>query len=162
MPNLTIRPAVATDTPLLLQFIHELAAEEGFADPILANVEELRQALFSAAPAAFALVACLDDEPVGFAVYYFTFSTTLARRGIHLDDLYVRSSARGHGVGRELLRYLARLATTQSCGRLEWWALRWNEKAIGYYRSLGVAEKEELLVFRASGEVLTRLAEKTQ
>jgi GNAT superfamily N-acetyltransferase len=154
---LTIRPATVEDVPSLLGFIHALAEDEGFADPITATEEKLRQALFSPAPAAFAIVAWLDDEAVGFALYYFTFATTLAQRGLHLDDLYVRASARGHGVGRALLAHLARLAQREGCGRFEWWALRWNDKAIAFYKKLGIATRDELILFRASGEALLTL-----
>jgi GNAT superfamily N-acetyltransferase len=158
MGMLTIRAATVEDVPTLLDFIHALAEEERFADPITATAESLRQALFSPTPAAFARVACLDDTAVGFAIYYFTFSTTLGQRGLHLDDLYVSASARGHGVGRALLAHLARLARHEGCGRFEWWALRWNDKAIAFYKKLGIATRDELVLFRASGEALLALA----
>jgi GNAT superfamily N-acetyltransferase len=158
MPTLTIRPVVASEVPLLLGFIRALAKDEGFPDPVTANEPDLMEALFGPTPAASVVFACLDDVPVGFALYYFTFSTTLARRGLHLDDLYVEPGARGHGVGRALIAHLARVARRHNCGRFEWWALRWNERAIAFYRQLGATAMDDLVIFRTSGDALTVLA----
>jgi GNAT superfamily N-acetyltransferase len=95
---------------------------------------------------------------VGFALYYFTFSTTLGQRGIHLDDLYVRPAGRGHGAGAALLAHVARIGVEAGCARFEWWALRWNENAIRFYERLGASRMGDLHIFRLTGDSLARVA----
>jgi GNAT superfamily N-acetyltransferase len=155
---LQIEPARRGDVPLLLAMIRELAEYEKALDEVVATEEELADGLFGERPGAEALVARRGGEPVGFALYYTSFSTWLGRRGLYLEDLYVRPAARGRGVGRALLAALARVAGERGCPRLEWWVLDWNESAIGFYRSLGARAMDEWTVYRLSGEPLRRLA----
>jgi GNAT superfamily N-acetyltransferase len=156
--TLQIEPARPADVPLLLAMIRELAAYEKALDEVVATEEELADGLFGEPPGAEALVARLGGEPVGFALYFTNFSTWLGRRGLYLEDLYVRPAARGRGVGRALLAALARVATQRGCRRLEWWVLDWNQPAIGFYRSLGARAMDDWTVYRLTGEPLARLA----
>ncbi len=155
---LEITPATPEDVPLVLRFIRELAEYERLAHAVVATPEELREQLFGERPSAEVLIAREEGEPAGFAVFFHNFSTFLGRRGLYLEDLYVRPELRGRGVGRALLRALARVAAERGCGRLEWSVLDWNEPAIRFYRSLGARPLEEWTVYRLDGEALRHLA----
>lgn len=157
MPDLAIRAAEPRDVALLLNLIRELAAAEAFPFPVTVTELDLRESLFGARPAAEAVLAFIGDAPVGFAVFYETFATTTGRRGMQLDDLFVRSDYRGEGFGRALLGHVARIARKRGCARFEWWCLRTNADAIRFYRSLGARPMEELLVFRAQDDILRSL-----
>jgi GNAT superfamily N-acetyltransferase len=155
---LTIRPATRADIPLVLSFIRDLAEYEKLAHEVVATEEKLAQALFGPRPYAEVLFAYEGGEPVGFALFFHSFSTFLGLPGIYLEDLFVRPAARGRGVGRGLLAHLAKLALERRCGRLEWAVLDWNEPAIGFYRALGARVMDEWHVFRLTGSPLERLA----
>lgn len=157
--GITIRPAAEHEVPVILGFIRELAEYEKLAHEVVATEESLRRTLFGARPFAEVLLACAGDAPVGFALFFHNYSTFLGRPGLYLEDLYVHPQARGRGVGRQLLRHLARLARERGCGRLEWAVLDWNEPAIGFYRALGAAPCSDWTIFRLTGEALRRLAE---
>lgn len=159
--DLRIDGAAADDVPLILDFIKGLAEYERLAREVEATEELLREALFGERPAAEVLIARLGGEPVGFALFFHNFSTFTGRRGIYLEDLFVRPEARGRGVGRALLARLARLARERECGRLEWAVLDWNEPAIRFYRSLGARPMDEWTVFRLAGDALARLADES-
>lgn len=162
--ELEIRLATSADVPLILQFIQELAEYEQLAYEVVATSELLREQLFGPAPAgggAEVVIAYRAEQPVGFALFFHNFSTFLGRRGIYLEDLYVKPAYRGHGIGRALLIYLARLAQTRGCGRLEWSVLNWNETAIRFYRSLGARPLTEWTGFRLTGATLDALAAET-
>src|SRR5437764_938523 len=135
--DLVIRPAEEADVPLILCFIRELADFEKLADRVSATEERLRRTLFGPRPAGEVLLAELWGEPVGFALFFQSYSTFLAQPGIYLEDLYVRPDARGHGVGRALLARVAKIAKDRDCGRMEWSVLDWNERAIRFYRRPG-------------------------
>ena len=156
---LRIEPAGEADVPLILGFIRELAEYERMLDKVVATEAGLREQLFGARPgAAEVVIARSEGEPVGFALFFHNFSTFLGRRGLYLEDLFVRPASRGKGVGRALLAHLARVALERGCGRLEWSVLDWNEPAIGFYRALGAEPMSEWTVFRLSGEPLAELA----
>ena len=157
-PALRIRPAAPADVPLILGFIRDLAEYERLPHEVVATEAALHATLFGARPAAEVLIAELGDEPAGFALFFHSYSTFLARRGIYLEDLFVRPAARGRGVGRALLQELARIAVERDCGRLEWSVLDWNEPAIGFYKALGAVPMNEWTVFRVSGDALGALA----
>lgn len=154
---LCIRPAAPADVPVILAFIRALADYERLPHQVVATEDAVRATLFGERPEAEVLIATLDEAPVGFALFFHSYSTFLARRGLYLEDLFVRPEARGRGVGRALLRELAALALARGCGRLEWSVLDWNEPAIGFYRSLGAEPMSGWTVFRLSGEPLVRL-----
>lgn len=155
----SIRPARPADVADILAMVRELADYEHALHEVVATEQQLTEALFSAHPALFGLVAELDDGSLaGFALYFRNFSTWLGRHGIYLEDLYVRPQYRGDGLGRALLAELAHLCVEQGYGRLEWWVLDWNEPALGFYRSLGAEPMDEWTVQRVTGDALNRLA----
>ncbi len=162
-----IRPAAAGDIPLIFQFIRDLAAYEKLAHEVEATEEQLRRVLFpadGAAPAASVVIAeaCLpgqaDGQPAGFAVYFFNFSTFLAKPGLYLEDLFVQPAFRGRGIGKALLLHLARLANERGCGRMEWSVLDWNRPAIDFYESLGARRMKDWQICRLTGGALRRHA----
>jgi GNAT superfamily N-acetyltransferase len=154
----TIRPARRDEVPLVLDFIRELARYERLEHEVSASETELGAALFGDRPYAEVVFACSGGEPVGFALFFHNFSTFKGRPGIYLEDLYVRPQARGRGIGRRLLAYLAHTAVQRRCARLEWAVLDWNEPSIGFYRSLGAVPMDEWKIFRLTGEPLALLA----
>jgi GNAT superfamily N-acetyltransferase len=155
---LTIEPATPAEIPRLLDFIRELAEYEKLADRVVATEADLQRWMFGDRPVAEAVIARLDGEAVGFALFFPVFSTFLGRPGIYLEDLFVRESARGQGIGRALVTYLARLAVSRGWGRVEWSVLDWNAPAIGFYRRLGAQVLDDWRVCRLTGDALQRLA----
>jgi GNAT superfamily N-acetyltransferase len=159
MKNTTLEtrivPAEKKDVPLIHQFIMELAEYER-ARPGDAPVTEqdLTDTLFGERPAAEVLIAYLGDEPAGFALFFHNYSTWLGKRGIYLEDLFVRPAARKHGIGFALLRSLARIALERGCGRVDWAVLNWNELAIDFYRRIGAKAMDEWTTFRLTGAAL--------
>ncbi len=156
-----IREATTADVPLVLALIRELADFERLADKVVATEEGLRAALFGPRPHAEVLLASSGGEPVGFALFFSTFSTFVGKPGLYLEDLFVREPARGKGAGRALLSRLAALARERGCGRLEWAVLNWNEPAIGFYERLGARPMDEWTVYRLTGDALASLARPT-
>jgi GNAT superfamily N-acetyltransferase len=155
---LSIRPATPADLPLILDFIRGLAEYERLAHEVVATEEGLRASLFGSRPDAEVLLAEQDGDPAGFALFFHNYSTFLGRRGLYLEDLFVRPAHRGRGVGRALLARLAALAVERGCGRFEWSVLDWNERAIRVYESLGAEPMREWTVYRVTGPALSRLA----
>jgi GNAT superfamily N-acetyltransferase len=153
-----IRAATVGDVPLVLRFIRELAEYERLAHEVVATEEGLRETLFGQRPYAEVVIAEVEGEPAGFALFFHNYSTFLGRPGLYLEDLYVRPEMRGRGIGRALLSHLARLAVERGCGRLEWWVLDWNEPAIRFYRSLGAQPMDDWTVFRVADDALRHLA----
>jgi GNAT superfamily N-acetyltransferase len=156
--NVSIRAATATDTPLVLAFIRDLAKYEQLSSECHATEEQVRQTLFSDRPAAECLLAYVDNEPAGFAVFYTNYSTFLARPGLYVEDLFVKPTFRKRGVGRALMHHIAKLANQRKCGRMEWTVLDWNEPAIEFYRGLGAQPLEEWRIFRLTGSALAQYA----
>ena len=158
MPQIQIKPATPHDVPLILTFIRELATYEKLAHDVVATERDMHAALFGERPVVETVIGCLDGEPVGYALFFPTFSTFLGKPGLYLEDLYVRPAARGFGVGRRLLVHLARITVERGWGRLEWSVLDWNEPSIGFYKKMGAKPMDEWTVFRLAGEKLTSLA----
>jgi GNAT superfamily N-acetyltransferase len=156
--GLAIRPAEEADTPLILRFIQDLAEYERLRHEAVATEEDLRRHLFGERPAAEVLLAEVEGEAVGFALFFTSFSTFLGRPGLYLEDLFVSPEWRGRGIGRRMLAHLARITRDRGYGRLEWWVLDWNESAIGFYRGLGARAMDEWTTFRLADEALERLA----
>jgi len=161
-PCIRIEPATPSDVGLILSFVRELAAYERLSGEVMATEEDLHDALFGPRPVIETLIARLNDEPVGFALFFVNFSTFSGQRGLYLEDLFVRPEARRLGVGRRLLTALARLARDRGYGRLEWSVLDWNEPALRFYADLGARPKEEWTTHRLAGESLTRLADEME
>ena len=156
MAELSFRRAVREDTPLILSFIRGLAEYERMADQVVATEALLEQELFDR-HGAEVLFALEDGKEVGFALYFYNFSTFLGRSGLYLEDLFVLPEHRGKGYGKALLRRLAQIACARGCGRMEWWCLDWNRPSIDFYLSLGAEPMRDWTVYRLSGETLTAL-----
>jgi GNAT superfamily N-acetyltransferase len=156
--DLEIRFATTDDAAAILGFIRDLAAYEKLSHEVVADEATLRATLFGARPAAEVLIAGSGGAPVGFALFFQSYSTFLARPGLYLEDLFVRPAARGHGVGSALLAALARVAIERDYGRFEWSVLDWNAPAIRLYQSLGAVPMSEWTVNRLTGAPLAALA----
>lgn len=156
--SLSIRNAAAGDEALIHAFIRELAIYEKLEHAVVATPADVKRALFGADPKAFAIIAEWDGEPCGFALYFFNYSTFVGRHGVYLEDLFVRETHRGKGIGKALLAELARIAKANDCGRLEWSVLDWNAPSIAFYKSLGAVPMDEWTVFRLADDALARLA----
>lgn len=156
--NIAIREAQASDAALIHAFIIELAIYEKAEHEVVASAAEIERSLFAADTPARALICTLDGQPVGYAVYFLSYSTWLGRKGMYLEDLYISPSSRGGGAGKHLLRHLAQLAYDSGCGRLEWSVLDWNAPAIAFYQSLGASPQSEWVRYRMAGETLQNFA----
>lgn len=159
MSRLRIKAASERDVPLILSFIHKIAAYEKLSHEVTASEETLRESLFGPRPAAEVLLAYWDDTAAGYAVFFHNFSTFLGRPGVYLEDIFVEPVLRGNGIGKALLAAVAKEAQRRDCGRLEWAVLDWNKPAIDFYLSLGARPMEEWTIFRMTGEGIDRLAE---
>jgi len=154
-----IRPAGVEDVPIILQLIRDLATYERAPDEVVATEGELIDVLFGERRVAEVLLGFEEESPVGFAVYFYNFSTWLGRPGLYLEDLFVKPEKRGKGYGRALLVELAKIARHRGCGRMEWAVLDWNEQAIKFYRALGAKPMHEWTVFRLTREEIAKLAD---
>lgn len=155
-----IRPATAADAAIILRFIRELADYENALDEVAATEETVATSLFGEGSVSFAAICETEaGEPAGSAVWFKTYSTWQAKNGLYLEDLYVTPAHRGAGVGKMLLRHLARVAVAQDCARFEWSVLDWNEPAIRVYEAVGAEPKKEWVRYRLTGDRLKRFAE---
>jgi GNAT superfamily N-acetyltransferase len=156
--DVRIQQATAADVPLVLRMIKALAEYEQLTHEVVATEAKVRESLFGSNPSAEAVIARVDGQPAGFAVWFYSYSTFLGRPGLYLEDLFVLPEWRGRGIGRALLRHLARIAVSRDCGRMEWAVLNWNELAIRFYRRLGARPMSDWTVYRLTGDDLTQLA----
>src|SRR5881296_2547956 len=156
--NFDIRSASVEDVPIILQLIRDLATYERAPHEVTATEEQLIDVLFGQRPSAEVLLAFEGKSPVGFAVFFYNFSTWLGRPGLYLEDLFVKPEKRGKGYGRALLIELAKIARDRGCGRMEWAVLDWNEPAIKFYHALGAKPMDEWTVFRLARDGIARLA----
>ena len=157
-PQTEIAPATPRDVPTILSFIRELAEYEKLLDRCVATEAKLRETLFGPRPYAEVLMGRLDDAAVGYALFFHSYSTFLARPGIYLEDVYVQPAVRGRGVGKALLREVARVARDRNCGRLEWSVLDWNKPSIDFYLSLGAVPLDEWTMYRMDELAIETLA----
>jgi len=153
-----IRQATPDDTALILHFIKELAVYEKLAHEVETNEAMINETLFGTDPKSFCLICEVDGEAVGFAIYFYNYSTWLGKYGIYLEDLYVSPEHRGKGAGKALLAHIAGIAVAENCGRFEWSVLDWNTPSIDFYKSLGAVEMSEWRIYRVTGEALKKLA----
>ncbi len=160
--NATIRPARPTDAPTIANLIRELAVYEKLEDQAKATADHLTRHLFGDRPAAEVILAELAGEPVGYALFFATFSTFRGQPGLFLEDLFVLPDHRGRGIGKALLVEVARIAVDRECGRLEWSVLDWNAPSIAFYRSQGAVPMDEWTIFRVADMALTELAGKNR
>ena len=157
--KLTIRAARACDVPHILAMIHEMAEFEHLTHLLNASEEQLKNDLFGPQPAAECAVATVDAQPVGYALFFHNYSTFLTRRGLYLEDLYVKADARSLGVGKALLKHLAKLACERQCARFEWSVLDWNTAAIQLYEKLGASVLPDWRTCRVTGDALQAMAQ---
>jgi GNAT superfamily N-acetyltransferase len=153
-----IRPATPEDAELILRFITDLAIYEKAEHEVKTDAAGIRASLFADGSTAHGLICELDGQPIGYAVYFFNYSTWLGRHGLYLEDLYVSPEARGLGAGKALLRHLAQLAVARDCGRFEWSVLDWNTPAIDFYESFGASPQSEWTTYRLTGQALLDFA----
>ena len=158
---LNIRPATSADAAVIASLVRELAEYEKLSHEALATAVDFARELDSSSSVIHVLIAEWDGAPVGFALYFFNFSTFVGRPGLYLEDLFVRPAQRANGIGRALLRALARIARERNCGRMEWAVLDWNEPALRFYRSLGARPMNEWIVHRLTAAEIEKLASET-
>ena len=157
VPGLYLRFASRADVPVILELIRELAEFEKLSDQVVADETMLSEQLFGARQVAEVVLAEIEGAAVGLAVFFHNFSTFLGRAGLYLEDLYVKPHARGRGIGRSLITFVARIAVDRKCGRFEWSVLDWNTRAIEFYRALGAVPMQGWTVQRVTGAALERL-----
>mgnify|MGYP001057986147 CR=1 FL=1 len=158
MSSISIRPASIEDAPLILTFVKELAAYEKAPHEVTATVQNYETTLFAKNPFVHGLIIERHTIPIGFAVYFFNYSTWQGKPGLYLEDLYISPDYRSSGAGKALLRHLAKLALEKNCGRFEWTVLDWNKPAIQFYESIGARAQEEWLKYRLAGQSLKNFA----
>jgi len=157
--SITILPATPDDIPAILALIRELAEYEKLSDRVSATTESLCRDLFGPRPYAEVLIGRLDDHPVGYALFFHSYSTFLAKPGIYLEDVYVQPAARGLGVGKALFSAVSRVARDRACGRLEFSVLNWNQPSIDFYLAHGAEAQAEWTMYRLAEDAIARLAE---
>jgi len=155
-----ISAATSADVPVLVSLIRALAEYEKLTSLVVATEASIHESLFGSSPAAEAIIARVGHEPVGFALWFHSYSTFLGRRGLYLEDLFVTPAWRSRGIGRQLLAKVAAVAVARDCGRMEWSVLDWNQPAIRAYRSIGAVPMEEWTMYRLTGDALRALAAK--
>jgi len=156
---LEIKPAIKSDADLILHYIKALAIAEKFPFEVTVTLADIENNLLADDANAEALVISYKGKPCGFAVFYFTFSTTTGKRGLHLDDLYLEPKVQGFGIGKKVLVHLSTLAKKYDCARFEWWALKTNDDAIKFYLNLGAKQLDELSIFRLDQTQIDNLSQ---
>lgn len=150
--TITLRPAQPSDAAIIHAFVIELAIYENAEHEVKTDVDGLRESIFGAGSPVKALICMLDDEPIGFAVYFYNFSTWQGRKGMYMEDLYISQKHRGIGAGKFILHQLAKQAYEEGCGRFEWSVLDWNKPAIDFYQAFGAKPQSEWIRYRLAGE----------
>jgi GNAT superfamily N-acetyltransferase len=156
--DITLRFAVEGDVPLILAFIKEIAEFERLSHEVTATEESLRDSLFSGANNPEVVLCFLNNQPVAYAVFYHNFSTFVGRKGLYLEDIYVKPEQRHSGIGRKLFKFIAKVAVERNCGRMEWAVLNWNRPAIRFYESMGARPLTEWTLFRLQDEQIKKVA----
>ena len=157
--QIQIRDANKSDAPTILQFITELAIYEKEPDAVKTDEQAIIKTLFCEGATAHSVICLEDDEPIGFAVYFYNYSTWLGKNGLYLEDLYVSPDSRGNGAGKLIMKHLANKAIKNDCGRFEWVVLDWNKPAIDFYNSIGAKAQNEWIIYRLAGQDLLDFAE---
>ena len=158
MSDIDIREATIDDSALILRFVKELARYEKAEHEVIATEADIKESLFAQGSTTHAVIGSSNNQPIGFAVYFFNYSTWLGKHGLYLEDLYVSPECRGVGAGKALLKHLANIAVAKGCGRFEWSVLDWNEPAINFYQSIGAKPQDEWIGYRLAGPALARFA----
>ena len=155
--SVTIRYATRSDVPVLLQLIRELAEYEKLADEVVATGEGLTNTLFGPRPYAEVLLAEKEEKTVGFCLFFYNYSTFLAKPGLYIEDIFVRSEYRGKSIGKTLFKKVSAIAREKGCGRIEWWVLEWNKPAIAFYANMGAKPMDEWTVYRLTEDQFANL-----
>ena len=158
--QVTITPVTPEDVPLVYAFVRKIAEYEKLSHEVVATQEDFREALFGPVARAETVLARLNGEPVGFALFFHNFSTFTGKTGLYLEDLFVDPEYRGRGIGRALLTHLAGIARQRGCPRFEWTVLNWNTPAIDFYKRLGAVPMDEWTVYRLCGDALKAVADR--
>ncbi len=158
MSNINIRTASIDDASTIVHFITELAIYEKAEEQVLATVATIETSIFTKESNVHALICELNGEPIGMAIYFYNYSTWLAKNGLYLEDLYVTEKHRGIGAGKKILQHLASIAISNNCGRFEWSCLDWNTPSRDFYTSIGAVAQLEWVGYRMSGEQLRNFA----
>jgi GNAT superfamily N-acetyltransferase len=156
--SLEIRDAKPADAKTILHFITELAIYEKEPDAVKTNEQAILDTLFSEGATAHSILCFDGDEAIGFAVYFYNYSTWLGKNGLYLEDLYVSPDSRGKGAGKAIMKHLANQALAKNCGRFEWVVLDWNKPAIDFYNSIGAEAQDEWIIYRLTGQALIDFA----
>ena len=156
--NFNIRKTTIQDSDLILTFIKELAAYEKLEHAVIGTIEDVKKTLFSDQPKAHVLIAEVDQEPAGFALFFYNYSTFLCRYGIYIEDVYVREKYRGHGIGKAFFTHICQIAIQENCGRVEWWCLDWNKPSVDFYLKLGAEPMTDWTVYRLNRPQIERIA----
>ena len=158
--KLKIRKADINDVPLILSLIREIADYEKLSHEVTATEKDIRENLFGDVNYAEVLIAEYENEPVGYALFFYNFSTFTGRPGIYLEDLFIRPKYRGKGIGKTLLLQLLEIAKNKNCGRVEWCVLDWNEPAINFYKNLGAVPMDGWSIFRVTEDKFEKILDK--
>lgn len=156
--NLKIRETEEEDCKLILSLIHEIAKYEKMENEVIATEESLMESIFKNNRAE-AVILELDEEPVGYAIYFYNFSTFIGRSGLYLEDIFIKKEYRGRGIGKEVFKFLVKKAREEGCKRMEWSCLNWNEPSIKFYKSLGAVPMDEWTVYRLTEQEIIKLSE---
>jgi len=157
--EILVRATTASDSPLILDFIQQLARYEKLEHECIATADQICDSLFGPNAKAAALLAFENDQPAGFAVYFYSYSTWLAKTGLYLEDLFVKPELRGRGIGKRIFLELLKIAHNEGCGRFEWSVLDWNQPAIDFYERLGAKPQGEWIRYRLDQEQISTLAQ---
>lgn len=155
--NFLIKPCQEEEIPLLLAFIQKLAEYENLSEELYVTEDKLHKHLFGKTPSAYAIIGYYNKQPVSFAIYYYNFSTFKGSPGLYIEDLFVDPGFRGLGIGRELLKHLAKIANEKNCSRMEWSVLDWNDPAINYFTHLGASSMNEWTTYRFNQQDMQNL-----
>ncbi len=158
MINITIKDAIIEDSQTILNFITELAIYEKAKNEVKTNIEQIKKSIFSKNSTVKALICEENNIAIGFAVYFYNYSTWLGKNGIYLEDLYVSKNKRNLGVGKAILKHLAKKAYSENCGRIEWSCLTWNTPSRKFYESIGAKPQDEWIGYRLEGKSLVNFA----
>ena len=154
--NFILRKATEEDIPSILKFIYEIAEYENMRNEVVATEESLHKSIFQNNRAE-ALIAELDGKEIGYVIYFYNFSTFIGRDGLYIEDIFIRKSYRGLGLGKEIFKVLGKIAREEGCKRIEWCCLNWNKPSISFYKSLGAKAMDEWTTFRLTEEYINRL-----
>ncbi|MEA2096210.1 MAG: GNAT family N-acetyltransferase [Candidatus Cloacimonadota bacterium] len=158
MFEIQIRVATIEDSSLILNFVKELAKFERAASEVSATIEDIQRSIFGTDSSVNALICSINNKPIGFAVYFYNYSTWQGKNGLYLEDIYITPKYRGRGAGKELIKYLAKIAVSKDCGRFELSVLDWNESAIEFYESFGAKPQNEWIIYRLDRKALRDFA----